>query len=83
MAYTPPEEFPETEEQLDAALARVYVEGKGVGKRELREAIRGFLTRQFLASKNNQRRANPENPKTAAVLTLMELLYQKFEDGSL
>lgn len=83
MAYTPPQEFPETEEELDAALARVYVEGKEVGKRELREAIREFLRGKFFGSKGNQRRADPENPKTAAVLRLMELLYAKFEDGSL
>lgn len=83
MAFTPPETVPETEDELDAALARVYLEGKEAGKKELREAIREFLRTKFFGSKENQRRADPNNPKTAAVLTLMELLYEKFEDGSL
>lgn len=83
MAFTPPPHLPETEEELDRALTRVYIEGKGVGKKELREAIREFLTVKFYGSKGNERRADPDNPKTAAVLTLMELLYEKFEDGSL
>lgn len=83
MAFTPPEKLPENHEELEEALVRVYKEGKEVGKRELREAIRTFLTQKFHGSKGNERRADPENPKTAAVLTLMELLYEKFRDGSL
>lgn len=87
MAFTPPEKLPETMDELDALLSRVHEEGKEAGKRlgkqELREAILDHLMTKFFGSKNNQRRADPENPKTAAILKFWEELSARFKDGSL
>jgi hypothetical protein len=83
MAYTPPEELPEDWDKLEKALARVYLEGKEAGKKELRESIREFLKTKFFGAKGRNRRADPEDPKVAAVLALMETLYEKFRDGTL
>jgi hypothetical protein len=83
MAYTPPEEMPTTEEELDAALAKVYLEGQEVGKRKLREDIREYLMRKFFGAKGRNRRADPEDPKIQAIREIMEGLYAKFEDGTL
>lgn len=83
MAYTPPEEMPQTEEELDSALAKVYLEGQGVGKEKLREEIRTYLTGKFFGAKGRSRRADPEDPKIQAIREIMEGLYTKFEDGSL
>lgn len=83
MAYTPPEKMPESEVELDVALAKVYLEGKEAGKKELRGGIREFLTKKLYGAKGNNRRADPEDPKTAAVLELMETLYEEFRKGTL
>lgn len=81
--YTPPEQMPEDLDALDTALGKVYQEGVEDGKRNLRLAIREFLRVKFYGTKGRERRANPEDPKTAAVLWIMEKLYAAFEDGSL
>jgi hypothetical protein len=83
MAFTPPTEFPEDWEELESALGKVYLEGKEAGKKELREAIKEFLTRKFFGAKGRNRRADPEDPNTAAVLAMMETLYEAFRTGTL
>lgn len=83
MAFTPPEELPETEEELDDALAVVYKQGMESGKTQLRAAIRDYLTKKFFGAKGRDRRANPDDPKIQAIREIMEALYSKFEDGSL
>jgi hypothetical protein len=83
MAFTPPENLPETEEDLDSALAKVYLEGKRDGKRDLRSEIKEYLTTKFYGAKGRDRRANPDDPKIQAIRELMQTLYSKFEDGSL
>jgi hypothetical protein len=83
MAYTPPEELPEDWDTLERALARVYLEGKEAGKKELRESIRKFLMTKFFGAKGKKRRANPEDPKIQAIREIMETMYEKFEDGTL
>lgn len=83
MAFTPPEELPETEEELDDALAVVYKQGIESGKKQLRAAMREYLTKRFLAAKGRDRRANPDDPKIQAMREIMEAIYTKFEDGSL
>lgn len=83
MPYTPPEQMPEDLEELDAALGKVYAQGVEDGKRNLRTAIREFLRVKFYGTKGRERRANPEEPKTAAVLWIMEALYKEFDEGRL
>ncbi len=83
MAWTPPERMPETEEELDDALAVVYKQGVESGKKQLRRQIKDYLTTKFLGAKGRNRRADPEDPKIQATLDLMEGLYAKFEDGTL
>lgn len=83
MPYTPPEQLPQTEEELDTALARVYLEGKRDGKRDLRREIKDYLRTKFFGAKGRDRRADPDSPKIQAIRELMEALYTKFEDGSL
>lgn len=83
MAYTPPEELPEDWDKLEKALSKVYLEGKEAGKRELRGAVKEYLTTKFHGAKGRKRRADPDDPKIQALRDLMQALYEKFEDGTL
>lgn len=83
MAFTPPQEMPESEEELDVALAKVYLEGIEAGKNKLRLDIKEYLMTKFFGAKGRDRRANPDDPKIQAIREIMEGLYAKFEDGSL
>lgn len=87
MPYEQPDHLPGDMDELDLMVARAYSQGIDTGKRsgriELRDELKKFLEREFNASKGRRRRADPEDPKTAAVLTIMEKLYAAFEDGTL
>lgn len=87
MPLESPDHLPEDLDELDEMVARAYAQGvdqgKKVGKSELREGIIEFLSRQFKISKGRRRRADPEDPKTAAILAIWEKLNEKFKDGTL
>jgi hypothetical protein len=87
MPYDQPDHMPRDMEELDLMVARAYSQGidsgKKTGRIELTEAIRNFFTREFKISKGMRRRADPEDPKTAAVLSFWEKFNEKLEDGTL
>lgn len=87
MPYEQPDHLPEDMDELDLMVARAYSQGIDTGKRsgrnELKEELKKFLEREFNASKGRRRLANREDPKTAAVLEIMEKLYGAFEEGTL
>ena len=87
MPLESPQHMPEDMEELDAMVARAYSQGIDTGKKSGRsdavEAIKKFWEQQFNLSKGRRRRADPNDPKTAAVLEIWEKFNEKLEDGSL
>ena len=87
MAFQPPQEFPETLEDLDDVLAVIYKQGVSEGRRyehaDMVEKIKEYLRQEFNWTKQNRRRADPTDPKVQAIRDIMDRLHAKFEDGSL
>lgn len=87
MPYEQPQEMPETMDELDLMIATAYSQGidtgKKVGRSETIEAVKNFFRKNFYAAKGRRRRADPVDPKTAAILAIMEKFNEKVEDESL
>lgn len=87
MPYEQPQEMPKDLDELDLIVAKAYSAGIDTGKRSGRndavEAIKNFWKREFNLSKGRRRRADPEDPKTAAILEIWERFNQKLGDESL
>lgn len=83
MAINRPEEMPEDLDALDEWLVKAYQRGVEDGRAKLWEQIKAFFLKQFLYSKGRNRRADMDNPRTAAVNDIMTKLYAAYEDGSL
>lgn len=87
MPLDSPQEMPEDMDELDAMVARAYSQGIDTGKKSGRvdavQAITEFFRKEFHVSKGRRRRADPEDPKTAAILEIWERFNRKLEDGTL
>lgn len=87
MPYEQPQEMPRDMDELDLWIATAYSQGidtgKRVGRSDTLEAIRNFWRREFNLTKGRRRRADPDNPKTQAILEIWEKFNEKVEDGSL
>lgn len=83
MGYEVGDQLPKNFEELDDIAARVYAQGVDAGKSKLRGDIRDFLTRELIAVRGNERRADQDDPKYQAITLMMEKLYSSFEEGTL
>jgi hypothetical protein len=87
MPLDSPQHMPEDMDELDSMVARAYSQGidtgRKAGRRDTIEAIKEFFLREFNLSKGRRRRADPNDPKTAAILAVWEKFNAKLEDGSL
>jgi hypothetical protein len=87
MPLDQPDHMPEDEDELELMVARAYSQGidsgKKTGRLEFIENLKAFYTKQFKFSKGMRRLADPDDPKTAAILAFWEKLNEKLEDGTL
>lgn len=87
MPLDSPQHMPADLEELDSMVARAYSQGIDTGRKSGRhdaiEAVKKFFRTEFFASKGRRRRADPNDPRTAAILQVMEKFNEKLEDGSL
>jgi hypothetical protein len=87
MPYDQPEGMPKDMEELDFLVARAYSQGietgQRVGRSDAVAAMKKFWEKCFNLSKGRRRRADPDDPKTAAILEIYEKFNEKLEDESL
>lgn len=87
MPLEQPSHLPRDMDELDLMVSRAYAQGIDTGKKagrlDVLEALRGFFRKEFKISKGYRRLADPEDPKTAAILAFWEKFNEKIEDGSL
>jgi hypothetical protein len=87
MPYDQPEEMPKDMEDLDFLIAKAYNQGIETGRKAGRsdcvEAMKKFWLQQFNLSKGRRRRADPDDPKTAAIADIWQRFNEKLEDESL
>jgi hypothetical protein len=87
MPYDQPQDMPADMDELDFMIAKAYTQGVDTGKRQGRtdavEAFKKFFLRTFYASKGRRRRADQNDPKTAAINDIWAKFNEKLEDGTL
>jgi hypothetical protein len=79
--------MPKDMDELDTMVARAYSQGIDTGRKAGRsdaiDAIKRFWRSEFNLTKGRRRRADPEDPKTSAILDIWERFNKKLEDGTL
>lgn len=87
MPLDQPDHMPEDMDELDLMVATAYSQGIDSGKKTARlefiENLKDFYTKKFKISKGMRRHADPDDPKTAAILKFWEALNEALEDGTL
>lgn len=87
MPLEQPDHLPADMDELDQMVSRAYSQGIDTGKKAGRldviEAIKEFFRKEFKISKGYRRLADPDDPRTAAILAFWEKFNEKIEDGSL
>lgn len=87
MPLDSPQHMPEDMDELDTMVARAYSQGIDTGRKAGRndavEAFKRFFLKTFYASKGRRRRADPDDPKTAAINDIWAKFNEKLEDGTL
>jgi len=87
MPLEQPDHLPQDMDELDSMVARAYAQGidagKIAGRLDVLEKLKEFFRKEFKISKGYRRLADPDDPKTAAVLAFWEKFNEKIEDGTL